>query len=150
MTCKSQLIEPLATPVVNPEKHKETEESLVVALDLRILDDVALLRDVHTVQELSSCQLFSSSRKVSGRDKDRAQHQVGDNHTLRISLFRTLQICWMSAALWDTASTELPVMVSSSFWPLETSTVTPPCIVTRRTSFSPMKLLSIQRQLSDP
>lgn len=61
--------------------------------------------------------------------------------TLRISLFRTLQICWMSAALWETASRELPDRTSSSFWALETSTSTPCCMTTRRTSFSPMKLL---------
>lgn len=64
--------------------------------------------------------------------------------TFRISLFRTLQICWMSAADWETASRELPLRTSSSFWALEISTSTPCCMMTRRTSFSPMKLLHNQ------
>lgn len=47
----------------------------------------------------------------------------------------------MSAALWETASRELPSRTSSSFWFLEISTSTPFCMTTLRTSFSPMKLL---------
>ena len=62
-------------------------------------------------------------------------------HTLRISLFLTLQICWMSAALCETFSSELPVNCNSSFWFLDASTSTPSCIVTFRTIFSPRKLL---------
>ena len=61
--------------------------------------------------------------------------------TLRIPLLRTRQICWMSAADWETPSRELPKRTSSSFWALEISTSTPGCITTRRTIFSPMKLL---------
>ncbi|KAL2280707.1 hypothetical protein FJTKL_12412 [Diaporthe vaccinii] len=61
--------------------------------------------------------------------------------TFRISLFRTRQICWMSAADWETASRELPDRTSSSFWALEISTSTPDCMMTLRTSFSPMKFL---------
>ena len=61
--------------------------------------------------------------------------------TFRISLFLTRQTCWISAALCDTFSNELPVSWSSSFWVFEVSTSTPGCIVTLRTIFSPRKLL---------
>jgi hypothetical protein len=63
------------------------------------------------------------------------------NLTFRISLFRTLQICWMSAADCETFSSELPYSCSSSFWFFEGSTSTPGCITTFRTIFSPMKFL---------
>lgn len=61
--------------------------------------------------------------------------------TFRISLFLTRQICWISAALCDTFSSEFPVSCSSSFCVFEISTSTPCCIVTFRTIFSPRKLL---------
>ena len=64
-------------------------------------------------------------------------------HTFRISLFLTLQICWMSAADWETFSRELPLNCSSSFWFFDISTSTPGCITTLRTIFSPMKFLYI-------
>lgn len=145
LTCKSRLIDPLATPV-EPRKAQRNPKSLVVALNLHLLDNVALLRDVHTVQEL-----FAMSESCASSGKCQAGKVRFECLTLRISLFRTLQICWMSAALWETASRELPVMVSSSFWPLETSTSTPPCMVTRRTSFSPMKFLCVECQpISSP
>jgi hypothetical protein len=95
-----------------------------------ILDDVALLRNVQTVQELGLCQCAIILYLL---------WKCG--HTFRISLFLTLQICWMSAALCETFSRELPLNCSSSFWFLETSTSTPGCITTLRTIFSPMKFL---------
>jgi hypothetical protein len=61
--------------------------------------------------------------------------------TFRISLFRTLHFCWMSAALCETFSRELPLSCSSSFTFFDTSTSTPGCITTLRTIFSPMKFL---------
>src|SRR6266536_6262016 len=64
--------------------------------------------------------------------------------TFRISLFRTLQICWISAALCETFSRELPDNCSSSFWVFDVSTSTPGCMTTLRTIFSPMKFLYIQ------
>jgi hypothetical protein len=76
----------------------------------------------------------------------------------RISLLRTLQICWMSAALWETSSRDycvlaekrkrkassaltLPQSCSSSLVFFDASTSTPGLIMTFRTSFSPMKFL---------
>ena len=50
----------------------------------------------------------------------------------------------MSAALWETFSSELPVSWSSSFWFFDASTSTPGNIVTRRMIFSPMKFLDGQ------
>ena len=61
--------------------------------------------------------------------------------TFRISLLRTLQICWMSAALWETASRELPESWSSSLTLGEVMISTPGWQTTRRTYFSPKKLL---------
>lgn len=49
MTCKSPVMNPL--PLREPRKHKETE-GLVIAQTLRLLNNVALLRHVHAVQEL--------------------------------------------------------------------------------------------------
>jgi hypothetical protein len=72
------------------------------------------------------------------------------NLTFRISLFRTLQICWMSAADCETLSSELPYSCSSSFWFFEGSTSTPGCITTFRTIFSPMKFLCIPSALRPP
>jgi len=69
------------------------------------------------------------------------QRSGSSNRTFRISLFRTLQICWMSAALCETFSRELPNNWSSSFWFFDASTSTPGCITTLRTIFSPMKFL---------
>ncbi len=54
----------------------------------------------------------------------------------------------MSAALWDTASRELPKMISSSFCALEISTSTPGCMTTLRTIFSPMKFLQAEGRVS--
>ena len=62
----------------------------------------------------------------------------------RISLFRTLQICWRSAADCETFSRLLPVISIWSFTPFEASTVTPSCMVTLRTIFSPKKFLPNQ------
>ena len=59
----------------------------------------------------------------------------------RISLFLTLQACWMSAADCETFSTELPVSSIWSLTPLEGSTSTPSSMRTRRTIFSPRKFL---------
>ena len=71
-----------------------------------------------------------------------AQHTNLDaSPTFRISLFLTRQICWMSAALWETSSSELPLTVNSSFWFFEISISTPFLIVTRLTIFCPTKLL---------
>ena len=67
--------------------------------------------------------------------------------TFRISLFRTLQICWMSAADCETFSSELPNNCSSSFWFFDGSTSTPGCMTTLRTIFSPMKILCIPSAL---
>ena len=72
---------------------------------------------------------------------EEADRGGGIKQTFRISLFRTLQICWMSAALWETPSSELPLRTSSSFWAVETATSTPDCMMTLRTIFSPMKFL---------
>merc|ERR1719360_21086 len=42
-------------------------------------------------------------------------------------------------------STEFPLTISSSFWALEFSTVTPSCILTFLTYFSPRKFLTWMR-----
>ena len=91
--------------------------------------NVALLRNIQTVQELLQRQL------------NRPPLQQMWSLTFRISLFRTLQICWMSAADCETFSSEFPNSCSSSFWFFEGSTSTPGCITTLRTIFSPMKFL---------
>lgn len=52
----------------------------------------------------------------------------------------------MSAALWETFSSELPVSWSSSFWFFDASTSTPGSMVTRRIIFSPIKFLDRIRQ----
>ena len=99
-----------------------------------ILINVALLRNVQTVQEL-----FLMSVRISSSRLNCCQECL----TFRISLFRTLQICWMSAADCETFSSELPYNCSSSFWFFEGSTSTPGCMTTLRTIFSPMKFLCI-------
>jgi hypothetical protein len=93
--------------------------------------NVTLLRNIQTVQELHLCQHVAH---ISTQGKRQS-------HTFRISLFRTLQICWMSAALCETFSSEFPNNCSSSFWFFDASTSTPGCITTLRTIFSPMKFL---------
>lgn len=102
-----------------------------------IIDDVAFLRNVQTVQKLvlcvSTCHNSTSLEEYS---------------TFRISLFRTLQICWISAALCETFSRELPLNWSSSFWVFDASTSTPGCITTLRTIFSPMKFLWFRQHFS--
>lgn len=123
---------------MNPEKHKEIETEDHGLHLRRVLDDVALLRDVHAVKELSS----KSAAAMSPEQPLSIEALRGRvSLTFRISLFRTRQICWMSAADWETASRELPDRTSSSFWALEISTSTPDCMMTLRTSFSPMKFL---------
>lgn len=96
------------------------------------LDNVTLLRNVQTIQELHQ-SVSKLATFVQGPSK----------FTFRISLFRTLQICWMSAALCETFSREFPESWSSSFWVVDASTSTPGCITTFRTIFSPMKFLCI-------
>src|SRR5687767_8406883 len=84
---------------------------------LDILNDVALLGNVKTVQELIDNKLAKSNlatRIDLSSTMGELEDMVVINLTFRISLFRTLQICWMSAALWETASTELPLRTSSS------------------------------------
>ena len=100
-----------------------------------LLDNVAPLRHVQTVQELVD---------VSDTHPTRGKYWI--QRTLRISLFRTRQICWMSAALWETPSRELPESWSSSLTLGEGITSTPGWAVTRRTYFSPKKLLGKPRQ----
>merc|ERR1719445_1678948 len=63
-----------------------------------------------------------------------------------ISLFLTVVDCWMRAADLDTSSMELPETISSSFWALLFSTVTPGAILTLRTYFSPKKFLTSMRE----
>lgn len=99
---------------------------------LKVLNNVGLLGDVETVKEL---------QEVSIRVRFDFRVQGGLRRTFRISLFLTLQICWMSAALWETFSRSLPVRRSSSFWALEASTSTPSCMTTFLTIFSPKKFL---------
>ena len=71
------------------------------------------------------------------------KHVDDGEPTFRISLFLTLQICWISAADWDTFSRELPDKTTSSLTLAEVSITTPGNMVTRRMIFSPKKLLSI-------
>lgn len=101
-----------------------------------LLDNVTPLRHVQTVKELESRE---SGKDVRGTE---IGLKAGCSKlTLRISLLRTLQICWMSAALWETPSRELPESTSSSLTLVETAISTPGWAVTRRTYFSPKKLL---------
>jgi len=104
--------------------------------------NVALLRNIQTVQELYHI------KSANYFHKSITPHTVFSSSlrnycvlTFRISLFRTLQICWISAALWETFSSELPDNCSSSFWFFDASTSTPGCMMTFLTIFSPMKFL---------
>ena len=76
--------------------------------------------------------------------RTRCQSSAGP--TFRISLFLTLHICWISAALCDTFSKEFPVSWSSSFTFFDGSISTPGSKVTLRTIFSPMKFLRVHSQ----
>lgn len=106
-----------------------------------LLNHVALLRDVETVQELLTRVSFGILASGVGGTRCQCSVVLFVGRTFRISLFRTRQICWMSAALCETASSELPLRISSSFCAFEISASTPGCITTFRTIFSPMKLL---------
>ena len=75
------------------------------------------------------------------------RRQSSGRRTFRISLFLTLHICWISAALCETFSKEFPVSWSSSFTFFEGSTSTPGNKVTLRIIFSPMKFLHIQQSV---
>lgn len=66
-------------------------------------DNVTPLRHVQTVKEL---------RMLLARSHTQPGYYIA--LTFRISLFRTLQTCWRSAALWDTSSREFPESWSSS------------------------------------
>merc|ERR1712226_1289285 len=99
----------LKTIIFGHEKHLYFSQDMQVKQDLGLfgLLHCGLLGDVEAVKELL------------------------------ISLFFTVVDCWMRAADWDTASMEWPWTISSSFWPLLFSTVTPGCILTFLMNFSP-------------
>merc|ERR1719270_2468283 len=89
--------------------------------------------------------LFPEQQIYSSLTTDVFSETYNPSKNFLISLFFTVVDCWIRAADCDTASIELPCTISSSFWPLLFSTVTPGCILTFLMNFSPRKLRTSMR-----
>merc|ERR1719391_969548 len=123
-------------PGVTVENSKSQKDELIVqGNSIEAVSQSAALIQQSTTVKNKDIRKFLDGLYVS--EKTTVQRP---SRNFLISLFFTVVDCWMRAADWDTASMELPCTISSSFWLLLFSTVTPGCILTFLMNFSPRKL----------